>query len=477
MRNVSWACLLACLFTFVIACDSGGSDDGGLDGGELDGEMDGSVDGGGDGDEDRDGDEDLDAGDDGDAGNAGADLDGGSDAGGEFVDIPLQGSITHVQPMTGIVLWNDHESSDTTAIQLEYSYMPFDQVAVDANPAAWDWSGVESLLDDIASHGHQAVLRFYYVYPGDPTTVPAYIKALPDYAESSASSEGSLTDFPDWSHTELQNFTKNFYTEFAGRYDDDPRLAFIQVGFGLWGEYHIYDPGEVLGVNFPSMAFQEAFLEHMESVFSILRWSISIDAADDSNTPFASRPALLDISFGLFDDSFLHENHHEYNADSFAFFGASRYMGSPVGGELSYYTNWDQRHALDLPDGPHGISYETLAAQYKVSYMIGNDQPSYQTMSRIEQAGIASGYAFQVTSFAANAISTRVTVRNSGIAPIYYDAFVTVNGVRASESLAALMPGDSHEYTIGSGGDHPLLTIECDRMVAGQEIEFNSDLP
>ena len=37
MRNVSWACLLACLFTFVIACDSGGSDDGGLDGGELDG--------------------------------------------------------------------------------------------------------------------------------------------------------------------------------------------------------------------------------------------------------------------------------------------------------------------------------------------------------------------------------------------------------------------------------------------------------
>ena len=32
--------------------------------------------------------------------------------------------------------------------------------------------------------------------------------------------------------------------EFAARYDDDPRIAFLQVGFGLWGEYHIYDPGE-----------------------------------------------------------------------------------------------------------------------------------------------------------------------------------------------------------------------------------------
>lgn len=28
MRSVSWACLLACMFVFVIACDSGGSDDG-----------------------------------------------------------------------------------------------------------------------------------------------------------------------------------------------------------------------------------------------------------------------------------------------------------------------------------------------------------------------------------------------------------------------------------------------------------------
>jgi hypothetical protein len=232
----------------------------------------------------------------------------------------------------------------------------------------------------------------------------------------------------------------------------------------------------VLGVNFPSLGFQEEFLEHMQSTFTNLHWSISIDAADDSNTPFVSKPALLDIGFGLFDDSFLHENHHEYNADCFDFFGATRHLYAPVGGELSYFTDWDQQHALDLPDGPHGISYEALAAEYKVSYMIGNDQPDYQTMSRIEQAGIASGYAFQVTAFTANAFSTRVSVRNAGIAPIYYDAFMTVNGVRASESLAALMPGDSHEYTIDSGGDHPVLTIECDRLVVGQKIEFDADL-
>ena len=108
--------------------------------------------------------------------------------------------------------------------------------------------------------------------------------------------------------------------------------------------------------------------------------------------------------------------------------------------------------------------------------MIGNDQPSYQTMDRIEEAGIASGYSFRVTAFSASPSAARVTVENEGIAPIYTDAFGAVNGVRAEESLALLMPGDSREYTVASGGDSPELTIECDRLVSGQEIEFAADL-
>ncbi len=403
-------------------------------------------------------------------------VDGDIDPGGEFVDVLLTSAITHVQPMTGIVLWNDHESSGTGAIQLEYSYMAFDDVAVVENPSDWDWSGVESLLDEVAGHGHQAILRFYYVYPGSPTTVPGYIKALSGYDETSGYSEGEFTWYPDWSSVALQDFTKDFYTEFAARHDDDPRMAFLQVGFGLWGEYHLYDPGEELGVNFPSKAYQTEFFQHLASVFDELRWSISIDAADDSNTPFADTPALGDLVFGLFDDSFLSEDHDGYNDDCFDFFGAARRLTSPVGGEISYYTDWDQRHALDLPDGPHGTSYEAMAARYNVSYMIGNDQPDYQSMDRIEQAGIASGYSFRVIAFSAAPFASKVTVLNEGIAPIYTDAFVTVNGVRATESLAILMPGDSHEYWVGSGGTGPTLSIECDRLVAGQEIQFAASL-
>jgi len=394
----------------------------------------------------------------------------------DYTDVPLSSAVEGIQPMTGIVFWADGGNSDWTEIALEYSYMPFDDIAVTMNPDGWDWSGVEDLLDDIASRGHQAALRFYYVYPGAQTTVPLYIKAMDGCVETSGMTEGQLTWFPCWGHEELQQFTLRFYTEFAERYDDDPRMAFLQVGFGLWGEYHIYEPGVDLGVNFPDKAFQEEFFNHLHSAFNTLHWSISIDAADEENTPLAASPDLLDIPFGLFDDSFLHEGHGEYNADCFDFFGADRRMTSPVGGEFSYYTDYDQQHALDLPDGPHGISFEELAAQYNLTYIIGNDQPEYQTPERIEAAGMAMGYRFEVTAFRVATDNALVTVRNTGIAPIYYDAYVAVNGVRSADSLKGLLPGTSREYRVMAGGSDPVLTIECDRLVDGQEIFYDADI-
>ncbi|MDF7808332.1 hypothetical protein P4E94_12835 [Pontiellaceae bacterium B12219] len=390
-------------------------------------------------------------------------------------NVPLPKHEEHqVRPMTGIVLWNDHPESDRAEIQLEYSYMPFDRVAVAQNPAEWDWSGVEARLDDMASHGHQAILRFYYTYPGKPTTVPAYIKALDGYNETTAKSEGKTTGFPDWLHTELKAFTTRFYTEFARRYDADARLAFLQVGFGLWGEYHIYDPSAQLGLNFPDKNYQEAFLRHLDATSTNLCWSISIDAQNKSDTPFESVPELKDLSFGLFDDSFLHKGHGKYNKECFDFFGTAKRLQSPVGGELSYYSDYDQRHALDVPKGPHGILFEDLAADYHVSYLIGNDQPKYQNWDRIRRAGWALGYRFVITSFETSGSSSRVTVENRGIAPFYYDAYIAVNGSRAETTLKGLAPGASMACVVeGDAGSDPVLTIECDRLVKGQRIGFD----
>ena len=102
--------------------------------------------------------------------------------------------------------------------------MKYDDVV--KQKGVYDWQVMERLLKDVAGRGHQAIVRFYFVYPGKPTTVPDYIKALPDYRRRSAArAKGKPTGFADWSHPELKRFTLEFYEKLAARYDDDPRLG------------------------------------------------------------------------------------------------------------------------------------------------------------------------------------------------------------------------------------------------------------
>jgi len=398
----------------------------------------------------------------------------------DLVDIHLQSSIDKVQPMTGIVLWADsHNNTELKKsdefVQLEYAYVRPSDVVVGDNQ--YDWSTLEKLLNQVADHGKQAILRWYYVYPGNRTTaVPNYIKNLNDYQETIETSEGQATGFPDWSHPELQQAHLDFYSAFAARYDKDPRIAFLQVGFGLWGEYHIYEPGARLGENFPSKAFQKTFLQHMAATFKELQWSISIDAGDNSTSPIPGQGSLLGLNFGNFDDSFMHQHHDQYNEDMWQLLKyTERFKKAPHGGELSYYSNYDQRHALDV-GGMYGRTYEELSSKFYISYMIGNDQPGYQSNARIKSAGLANGYKFTITEFKASASQSQVTVKNTGIAPIYYDAYITIDGLRAEVSLKGLLPNTSQTVVINTGGNQPTLTIECDHLVAGQTIDFAADL-
>ena len=387
-----------------------------------------------------------------------------------WVEIPVMDSIENVQPMTGIVYWTNSSNRNSEAIALEYSYMLFNDIVEDSG--SYDWSAVDDRLDAVAGRGHQAIFRFRFVYPGYETSVPEYIKNLDDYNETVGLSEGRTTHFPDWTHAELKRFTLEFQEQFAAEYDNDPRLAFIQVGFGLWAEYHIYDGPFILGTTFPSKAFQADFFQHMEAVWLNTPWSISIDAADDTYSPFSAQTQLLAIAFGVFDDSFMHENHANWNLGNWNFFDRERYRRSPAGGEFSYYSNYDQRNVLTPETGAYGTPFEEWAQDFHVSYMLGNDQPSYHSEERIKEASMATGYRFQITSFRASADSAEVGITNSGVAPIYYDAFVAVNGVRSTTSLKHLCQGDSLVVRIPSGGIEPVLSIECDRLIQGQVIEF-----
>lgn len=118
-----------------------------------------------------------------------------------FQPVALESTLDTVQPMTGLVLWVDDWQGDPAkdVVQLEYAYVPPSSIVVAED--TYDWT----LFDA----------------------------------------------FPDWRQPELVEAIKDLWTAVAERYDDDPRLAFVQVGFGLWGEYHIYDGPQTLGRTFP----------------------------------------------------------------------------------------------------------------------------------------------------------------------------------------------------------------------------------
>jgi hypothetical protein len=302
--------------------------------------------------------------------------------------------------------------------------------------------------------------------------VPDYILNRPDYHETVGTSEGKVTHFPDWTNEELKRFTLEFYTRFAERYGEDPRLAFVQVGFGLWAEYHIYSGPFRLGETFPSKEFQEEFFHHLDTTFVHIPWSMSVDAADDTYTPFVEKPELKTIRFGLFDDSFMHQSHANWNEPNWNFFGRERYLTSPAGGEFSYYSNYDQSHVLDYPDGPYGTPFEKWARDFHITYMIGNDQPKYQTMERIKEASMATGYQFKIASLKTAADTSVFRITNRGVAPIYYDAYIAVNGTRSPQSLKLLAPGDTVTCSVSADARDATITIECDKLVPGQEIQY-----
>ena len=389
--------------------------------------------------------------------------------------VPLQSAVTHVQPMTGIVLWNTSGSVKKDYVQLEFSYMLYNDVCKEKD--VYDWSPMDKLLEQAAARGHQVVVRFRYTYPGYSCAVPDYIKKWPGYEATNDKSEGRKTEFPDWRCEELQRFHMEFHRRFAERYDKDPRLAFVETGFGLWAEYHIYDGPCIIGKTFPSHDFQAQFLPKMDEWFQDTPWLISIDASDSKYAPFRKQKALLDLNFGNFDDSFMCEDWSGYNWSGWKFFGEDRYKKAPAGGEFSYYTSYDQKHVLDK-EGMYGRVFEDVVAKVHMTFIIGNDQPGKQTPERIAEAAMSMGYRFEIRDFQVKeGQSASVLIANVGVAPIYRDAFVEVEGTRGDFNLRTLMPGEETWVTIPCKAkltSRPV--IACDHLVSGQEIQYQADI-
>ena len=426
--------------------------------------------------------------------------------------LPAPAATDAPPPFKGLVLWPD-QARDlpglSAAISLEFAYVTPCSLVPGADPDGsprYDWAPLERLLDDIASRGHQAILRFRYEYPGETipeypgvrgaTAVPKHVKALPGYRETHSPNPGGdgPTWYADWSHPGLRAFTLRFFRDAFARYDADPRIAFWEIGFGHWSEYHTSGTPVRLGANFPSKEFQAELLRLADDALRATPWLVSIDAAQPKYSDLAADPALAALGFGLFDDSFMHREHDQgpksdgYNQRCWRAFGPDRWRRAPCGGEISYYSRRDQREFLS-PRGLYGVTWEQAAAAYHMTFVIANDSPDgkFATPGRFREAAAACGYDLRlVRAESAADGALEGAFANDGVAPPYHDIRPALDGRRADTSLRGLAPGETRPFRIPppDAGDAPVpgdpaarLALVSDKLLPGASVPFRRPAP
>ena len=206
-------------------------------------------------------------------------------------------------------------------------------------------------------------------------------------------------------------------------------------------------------------------LTTLDGLYHQTPWMVSIDVAEPEYCPVADDRALLDIGFESFDDSFLAKKHNRWNEPEWDYLtsaGPARYRG----GELNDYTGRDQSLAL-ANHGPHGETFEDAATRFDISFMIANDQPTHQPMSRLKSASLSLGYRMAVTGRQTNGSTTRLSMQNIGIAPPQHSISVSV-GSSEPVGLRSLGIGESQTVDVpaGNGG----VVLSATRLLSQQRI-------
>ncbi|MBP5306028.1 MAG: hypothetical protein J6Z02_09280 [Lachnospiraceae bacterium] len=180
-------------------------------------------------------------------------------------EIP-EGESGNENPLKGLIPF---QGSDTDfPHSMEWFYIGVSEVQVAMN--IFDWTALEEKLNECAEMGYQAVLRFYYDYPGEKCGVPQFLidkgLEMKPYDEPEDLGGGGLC--PDYSNPDLRESMKNFIKAFGAKYDGDSRIGFITEGLlGFWGEWHNWPYDEDLSDGKPDWSIPAEVYTEVYSAF------------------------------------------------------------------------------------------------------------------------------------------------------------------------------------------------------------------
>ncbi len=336
-------------------------------------------------------------------------------------------------PLKGLVPFAEATSFPHT---MEWFYIAVNEV--ETKEGVYDWTTLERYLEPIAQRGHQAVLRFYYDYPGEKSGVPQYLidkygLEMRPYNEPDDLGGSGLS--PDYSNADFRKSMQNFIAAFGAEYDGDPRIGFITEGLlGFWGEWHNWPFDEDTSDgkpnwSIPTQVYTEVY-EAFDNAFDITQLLVREPKPGTDNASFGT---------GFHDDSFAYETLSvDAGGQDYSFMQklkdqgvADAWQRGCIGGEV--YPPIQKKVFRDTLTGIFGEkvqNWNKCVGETHVSWLLCDEIKEYRGAARENaiRASKGMGYDLQVTrAFYSDAVdmnlplSVKVEIKNNGVAPFYYD--------------------------------------------------------
>jgi hypothetical protein len=355
------------------------------------------------------------------------------------LDNPLKGFATYYFPGSDENTGYPHS--------LQWSYFGLSEVMTDpGNCTSYNWSVLDNALNEIASYGNQAAIRFYLEYPGGTGTHPG--NAIPHCFDGNVTYRTNTywgTTSPDYDSPFLLNALGNFIAAYGARYDGDPRIGFINLGLvGLWGEWHTWpfdtDTGSDSYPNFmPTDAHAAQIIQDYAGAFHKTKIEVRY--------PTSGGGAANNLNVGYHDDSFCYREGSPLAGVTLpeSLGGASyaqlqldlnegtenKWITNSMGGEVrpeiqsSAFTSW--------PGGSGQVDNMKACIELEhTTWKINQTSQSYSpTDPNVGAAVRLMGYDLSVTNAyfkngASGTATIGVQMTNDGVAPFYYPWTVTL---------------------------------------------------
>ena len=328
------------------------------------------------------------------------------------------------------------------------------------NPAkgVYDWTELDKLLEALAEHDMGYALRVLPYSPsfirGNDTPEEEYDWTPPFVYEEEAKKitatvqwNGYRATVPVWDDSVYLHYAKEFAKALAQKYDGDPRIEYIDIRpFGEWGEWHA---SHLDGSEMPSDSVEKDMLDYYASVFKKTLLVLPSSGAGNVYTH------ALSLGITKRDDGFIgtpgrpdslvraYEANLPTIAENIAGYRTMlEYTDVIPGG----YLKWTPQRWVDAITTAH-LTYYVLDQDSDCGYNFYKDNKALaDSMSKV------IGYNFTVTQAElttiasdANTTSTlSITVKNTGVAPCFFDIYMVAEFVDSTGAALAQLGETTH---------------------------------